>query len=297
MHDCVIIGGGPAGLTAAIYMARFLRPAILLSSGRPRLDHIPRSRNLPGFPDGIAGGEFLERLLEQASLYGIAPRDERVERITREGAAFTIVTATGTLQSRTVILATGVTNHRPAMSDAAHEDALSRGLIRYCPICDAFEVRGQRIAVYGGDDHALAEARFLRRYARDVWLTVPREPDDAPPDTALRARAEAAGVGLLEVVPGIADSSGETIALQLRGGGRKSFDTLYSALGTTAHSGLARGLGAALTAAGCIKVDAQNRTSVEGLYAIGDVIDGVDQIAFALGHAAVATTAIHNALS
>jgi thioredoxin reductase (NADPH) len=164
--DCLIVGGGPAGLTAAIYLARFHLDILVVDAGKSRAGWIPCSHNHAGFPDGISGKELLVRMRTQAQKYGAKIVSDRVSKLERdeESKLFNATWGAGQAQSRTVLLATGVTNRRPPMDEDLHDEALSRGLIRYCPICDGYEVTDKKVGVIGSDSHGVAEAIFIRSY-------------------------------------------------------------------------------------------------------------------------------------
>src|SRR5690606_20513856 len=150
LEDCIIVGAGPAGLTAAIYLARFHLSIRLFDSGTSRAALIPRTHNHAGFPDGISGTELLARMLAQAERYGARREFARVTTIKRENDSFVVLTDASEYKSRSVLLATGVINNRPGgMGDALHTEALAKGLLRYCPICDGYEVTDQQVAVIG----------------------------------------------------------------------------------------------------------------------------------------------------
>ncbi len=292
--DCLIVGGGPAGLTAAIYLARFHLSLKVLDAGDSRAAQIPCTRNHAGFPGGISGPELLARMKEQAQLYGAAIETGRVTRIDGDEGGFGVEWGSGPVRARTVLLATGVRNRRPAMDDAEHDAALARGLIRYCPICDGYEVTDQKVGVIGDDSHGVAEAAFLRSFTADVTLIAP----DGAHDLAETDRARLRELGIRSV-----DGPCRTIAID---GDRISveagreqfhFDSLYPALGSDMRSELAGQLGAALNDSGCILVDAHQRTNVPGLYAAGDVVIGLDQISHAMGDGGVAATTIRNDLA
>src|SRR6476659_11387503 len=136
--DCLIVGGGPAGLTAAIYLARFHLDILVVDGGKSRAAWIPCTRNHAGFPDGINGEELLQRMRDQACKYGAKVETEFVTRLEHaaDSGLFTATWGSGQAIARSVLLATGVTNRRPPMDEDLHDDPLSRGLIRYCPICD-----------------------------------------------------------------------------------------------------------------------------------------------------------------
>ena len=267
LFDAIIVGAGPAGLTAATYLARFRRRVLVLASGISRASWIPESHNTPGFPEGVAGLELLERLRRQALRYGVDIREARVEQISWAGEVFNVTSPAGELRATTVLLATGVIDRLPDI--AGVQDAVRRGLIRLCPICDAYEAIDKRIAVLGDGPFAEREAAFLRTYTDDV--------------TVLHT-----GTGTLDV-------KDDAVSWSAAGGTTLTFDHLYLALGCIPQSDLAAGAGAARTA-GDLIVDQHQMTSVAGLYAAGDVVRGLNQIAVATGEAAVAATAIHNRL-
>ena len=291
-HDCdaLVIGGGPAGLTAAIYLARFHLRTIVVDSGHSRAAWIPVSHNHAGYPNGINGVELLERMAAQAREYGVTIVRDRIESVARGGPGFT-ASGSDTYRARTLLLATGVVNHRPAIGDALHDTALAAGALRYCPVCDGYEVTDRRVGVVGTSDRGHNEALFLRGYTADVTLIAPDGGHDLTPEQH-RDLAEAKVV-LLDgpardfalVDDGIEVSTAE---------GRRSFVSIYPALGSEVRSELAEMLGAKTENAGCIIVDAHQRTSVPGLFAAGDVVLGLDQISHAMGEGGVAATTMRN---
>ena len=149
--DCLVIGGGPAGLTAAIYLSRYHLDILVVDGGKSRATWIPLTHNHAGFPGGISGKELLDRMKEQARLYGTRIEDGQVKRIERDERTglFSAEWGSGPVTARSVLLATGVTNRRPPMDIDLHDDALARGLIRYCPICDGYEVTDKKVGVVG----------------------------------------------------------------------------------------------------------------------------------------------------
>ena len=165
--DCVVIGAGPGGLTAAIYLARYLRDVVVVEDSRSRALWIPRSHNCPGYPDGIPGPELLERLRQQAARYHAPLVTERVEALERlEDGGFRVDLPERTIAARTVILATGAEDIQPPIANL--DDAIRRGLVRHCPTCDAYEVRDRSIGIIGAGDCRLQEAMLLRTYTADL---------------------------------------------------------------------------------------------------------------------------------
>lgn len=295
VDDCIIVGAGPAGLTAAIYLARYHLSIRLFDSGTSRASWIPTTHNHAGFPDGINGDALLERMRDQAAKYGALREPKRVTDLKREGDQFLVCCGEEAFHARTVLLATGVVNNRPEnIDDQLHDEAMKRGLLRYCPVCDGYEVTDKRVAVIGTSDHGTAEAQFIRTYTADVTLICPHGDHDL--DDACLAALDDAGIARVAGPCGGYAIENGRMALDTAEG-RLAFDSVYPALGSVVRSGLADGLGAKLTDPGCIITDDHNETSVPGLFAAGDVVKGLDQISHAMGMAGVAATAIRNRLA
>ncbi len=291
--DCAIIGGGPAGLTAVIYLARYRRSVKVFDAGMSRAKWIPTSHNHAGFPDGIGGTELLSRMRRQAVQFGSQIENAEIHSIEAVGDGFTLMIAGKAQHARTVLIATGVVNVRPPISEAMHAAALASGTLRYCPVCDGYEVIGKRIAVLGADQHGVDEARFLKTYSDDVTLLslLPAKCSDAA-----MARLQASAISL-EAIPVTSFDFGPNAAVvTLADGTERSFDVLYPALGSRPNNSLAATLGAELDDDGCIITDSYQRTARSRLYAAGDIVSSLDQISVATGQAAIAATAIHNEL-
>ena len=293
--DCLIVGGGPAGLTAAIYLARFHLDILVVDGGKSRASWIPCTRNHAGFPDGISGVELLQRMRDQACKYGAKITTEFVTKLERDpdSGLFTATWGSGSATARTVLLATGVTNRRPPMDEALHDDALARGLIRYCPICDGYEVTDKKIGVIGSDSHGVAEALFMRSFTADVTLIAPDKAMRLNPDD--QAKLRLAGIGCVDGPTQAVAISSDCIVVDTAEG-HHAFDSIYPALGSDTHTQLAEMVGAQLSKDCCMVVDSHQRGSVPGLYAAGDVVIGLDQISHAMGEGGVAATTIRNDL-
>lgn len=293
--DCLIVGAGPAGLTAALYLARFHLKLKVVDSGTSRAGLIPCTRNHAGFPDGISGEELLARMREQAQKYGAAIENGRVTRLDRIGGGFEAQWGAGPVRTRTVLLATGVANRRPPMDEGLHDEALARGLIRYCPICDGYEVTDRKVGVIGSGPGGVAEALFLRSYTADITLIAPDRAHALAPDD--RDRLKAHGIATVDG-PCHAVAALEDAIVVETPHGHHAFDSVYPALGSDVHNELAGQIGVALNEdGGWIVVDAHQRTSVPGAYAAGDVVIGLDQISHAMGEGGVAATTIRNDLA
>ena len=293
--DCLVIGGGPAGLTAAIYLARFHLDILVVDGGKSRALWIPCTRNHAGFPEGISGKELLERMREQACKYGAQVESEFVTKLERDeqSGLFTVTWGSGSAVTRSVLIATGVTNRRPPMDEDLHDEALSRGLVRYCPICDGYEVTDKRVGVIGSGSHGVAEAVFIRSYTADVTLIAPDKALRLKPEDSRKLRD--AGIECVDG-PAQAVAIDRNCIVVDTAEGHYAFDSIYPALGSDTHTQLAEMVGAELSGDDCIRVDSHQRTSVPGLYAAGDVVIGLDQISHAMGEGGVAATTIRNDL-
>ncbi|MCP9222977.1 NAD(P)/FAD-dependent oxidoreductase [Erythrobacter sp. LQ02-29] len=295
MDDCIIIGAGPAGLTAAIYLARFYLKVRLFDCGTSRAALIPRTHNHAGYPDGITGTDLLDRMRRQAARFGAVREERRVIALAHEDGHFRIETHRESFAARSVLLATGVFNrHPPGMDDTLHDEALARGLLRYCPICDGYEVTDKRVGVIGTGDHGTREALFLRGYTADVTLVAPDV--DHELDEECQAELAEAGIETHDGPCGEYRIEGDRLAVETADGWLQ-FDSVYPALGSHIRSELAVNLGAEATEEGCLTVDDHLETTVPGLFAAGDVVLGLDQISHAMGQAGVAATTIRNHLA
>lgn len=287
--DALVIGAGPAGLTAATYLARFRRSVLVADGGKPRACWIPVSHNMPGFPEGITGDAMLKRMTTQAEEYGAVVEAGRVETLERNGEALVARLNGRAVRARAVILATGVVDRRPPLPGV--DDAIERSLVRICPICDGYEATDKAVAVIGDDAMGLREAAFLRTYSDRVTLIHVGEGPSPLPDEAARLGVEVL-VGPVEAMR----LEGERATCLVSGGVKRVFDHVYSALGTTPAVDLAVRLGARRADDGRLAVDDHQATSVPGLWAVGDVVRGLNQIAVATAEAAVAATAAHSEL-
>ena len=290
--EVLIVGAGPAGLTAATYLGRFRRRVLVADGGAPRACWIPESHNTPGFPEGVGGEALLARMRDQAGRYGAETRTGRIETLARTDDGFTGVFADGArVTARAVLLATGVVDRHPPLPGC--DDAIQRSLVRICPICDAYEATDKAIAVIGDSELGARECAFLRTYSDRVTLI------HIGGATDLRQRQALADLGV-EIIDAPIDGveiADDRITAVSWGGQARTFDVLYSALGTDPNVKLATQLGAERGEDGTLVVSAHLETSVPGLYAAGDVVLGLNQIAVATSEAAIAATDIHNRLA
>jgi thioredoxin reductase (NADPH) len=212
-----------------------------------------------------------------------------VSGLTATDDRFIVQTAEETLESRYVLLATGVRDHLPEIEGAA--DALKTGVLRVCPICDAFEAIDKRIAVIGNGAVGEKEAEFLRNYSDEVSLL------------ELGASSRASSADFVEL-RGVERLSVSVSEIQIANGRVKlestrydrDFDVAYLALGCSPQHDLARSLGAVCDEHGALKVNPHQETSIPRLYAAGDLVRGLNQVVVAGAESAIAATDIHNQL-
>jgi thioredoxin reductase (NADPH) len=291
--EALVVGGGPGGLTAAVYLRRFRRDVIVADKGHSRLSLIPISHNYPGFPGGVPGRELLGRLREQLECYGGAVDGIEIAALEKEGDVFVARYDGGEIRTPVVLLATGVAD--AGLPVEGWMEAVAAGAVRLCPVCDGYDILDKRVAVASQPHNRTGHALFMRTFSCDVTL-FEREPS-APLSDEEAGKLRIAGVRYVESpLKGVTLTDRMEPVLHTEDGEDHRFDVFYPMLGEKARSNLAQALGADCGECDKVIVDDHGRTSVPGLYAIGDVVVGLNQISVAIGQAAVAATAIHNAL-
>jgi len=323
VYDTLIIGGGPAGLTAGIYLRRFTRNVALVDKGHSRLRLIPVSHNYPGFPEGVPGHTLLGNLTVQLERYGgqvlageivalriedglfvadyqpelepeLGPEfDGQAEGAAGEAQRNGALAEPMQIRALTVLLATGVADVGLPIEN--WREAIAYGSVRLCPVCDGFDVMDKRIAVATSETNPVGHALFMRSFSSDVTLFERSAPSVLTEED--RRRLDAAGVRVIDspLVSVTLDASMKPV-LHTADGEDHPADTFYPMLGEKARSNLAVDLGADTAHCDEIVVDDHYATSVPGLYAIGDVTVGLNQITVATGGAAKAAVRIHNQL-
>jgi thioredoxin reductase (NADPH) len=299
VYDTLIVGGGPGGLTAAIYLRRFTRNVALVDKGNSRLRLIPVSHNYPGFPEGVPGHILLGNLATQLQRYGGSVMPGEIVDLRIEDGLFVGdyqpegVDDIVQIRGHTVLLATGVADAGLPIEN--WREAVAFGSVRLCPVCDGFDVIDKRIAVATSEVNPVGHALFMRTFSADVTLFERGSPSMLSDDD--RRRLDAAGVRTIDspLLSVTLDASMKPV-LHTEDGRDHEADVFYPMLGENARSGLAAKLGARTAQCDEIVVDDHQQTTVPGLYAIGDVVVGLNQIAVAAGQAARAAVRIHNQL-
>ena len=290
--DVAVVGAGPAGLTAALYLARFRRKVVVIDDGCSRARLIPTSHNIPVFPAGISGEAYLQRLHEQLAPYSVEQKSGRVAAIQAMAHGFELQVDEAAILARKVVLATGIVDlgvERPNWTVA-----VARGALRLCPVCDAYEVQGQNVCIVGSGAGAVRHARFLRGYARA--LTVCLQQSGAELAEADQQWLVREGVEVIEARHVEIEIDGDGQVTVFSDGLGRQFDCVYPMLGCHPRHELAQSLSVHPDAAGEIPTDRYQETEVSGLFAIGDVVSGLNQISVAVGQAAIAACHINTQL-
>lgn len=278
MPSVVIVGGGPAGLSAAIYAARAGLETTVLYKDGGALDKTEKIENYFGFEDVISGPALLARGRAQAGRLGAQLIQTEVTGVEYAEKGFSVKTTAGAFAADAVILATGAPRAVPPV--AGVRELEGRG-VSYCAVCDAFFYRGKAAAVLGQGEYALEEARVLLPVAASVTLLTNGAPVPAslPEGLQVETRPVTAIQGE-DVVSQVAFQTGEPLAV----------DGVFIAYGTAGSSDFARKLGAQLEG-NHIQTAADRSTAVPGLFAAGDCTGGLLQIAKAVADGAQAAMA------
>lgn len=290
VYDLVILGAGPAGLTAGMYASRLGLKTVILESGIPggRAGEAPFIENFPGFPDGIAGVELVERMVKHCSKFGAEIRTfEEAVDLELKAPLKKVTTRKGSYSSLSVIIATGT--QRRKLRIPGESEFLGRG-VSYCPVCDGAFFKGMKVVVVGSGDEAAVDALFLADLASEVVLVTHGAPLEAAEDLLRRIREK--GVEVVEAR--VAEIAGrdvvEHVKVAYKDGKEGTITTsgVFISLGGVPMSELVRKAGVEVDEKGCIKVDRMQRTSVEGVFAAGDCTCGGMQVVTAAGEGAMA---------
>ena len=298
-YDVIILGAGPAGLSAGIYASRAGLDCVILEKGVPggQVLTSPTIENYPGFPE-IAGMKLMENMAEHAKIYVDIREGEEVLRV-RGGDKFEVITTSGRYTSRALILATG-SSHRKL--DVAGEEGMTGKGVSYCATCDGFFYKGKEVIVVGGGNTALTDALHLSSLGCKV--TIVHRRNQLRADKHLQESVIQHKIPILwdTVVDEIVEGN-EVTAVRLRDlkTGKvhtKPVSGVFVAVGEVPSSQLAAELGLDMDPGGFITVDRSFRTNVAFVYAAGDVSGGIRQIVAAVhGGAAAALSCFEDLMN
>lgn len=291
IFDCAIVGAGAAGLTSALYLARFRRNVIVLDGGASRASWIPEIHNYPGIT-GLSGQRFLSNLQQQAVRYGAKMQPGRVTLIDRtEDDIFIANTIQGPIRATKIIVASGIEDFLPDISQP--ESAVRAGVLRLCPVCDGYEAIDRKIACLIHSDN-IDHALFLRTYSAHVTaLIVPKQGRGLTQHQ--KHVLQNASIGWIESVFKIHVFDDHAV-IQVGPGEEHTFHALYCLTGSIPNTAFLQHLRPETDPSGKIITDAHQQTSVSGLYAAGDITVGLCQISVATAQGATAACHIHSLL-
>lgn len=290
--DVAVVGGGPAGLAAATWLARFGRRVRVLDTGEPRNAPTWAVHGYPGLPD-LPPHELRRRLRDQALGAGAEALQAEVTAVTGSKDAFRLQTASRQqLSARRVLLAFGRRDELPSLTGAAELYGVS---LFHCPDCDGPSVAGSSVGVIGGDTHAASLAFYVSFWAGQVALLVNGGPLRLPED--VRRRLEAEGIDVREQAIAQLDAqAGRLREVRLEGGESLPLDCLFFHSRPVPACALAADLGCECDQEGHLVVDAGQETSVPGIFAAGDITGHPYLAASAAAQGVRAALSMHRSL-
>jgi thioredoxin reductase (NADPH) len=268
--DVLVVGGGPAGLAAALQLARFDRQVALFDAGQGRSTWHQTNHNYIGFPGGISARELRERGRQQLGEYEqVVCLDHKIESLGRDDGWFVAAGQAGAWRGRAVILATGVVDHYPHFE--GWDECVGRSMF-WCINCDGYACKGYRVVVAGNTNETASETLQLQRFTDQ--LTVLTNSYTCEISDEFLQRLDAAGIPVIhDKIGAVTAERGVMRQLLTEGGRTIELDQLFSVQGATPQSDLAAQLGARIDHAGFICVDTEQKTDIPGLFAAGDVTD------------------------
>lgn len=294
IYDCAIIGGGPGGLVAGVYLARFKRKVVIIDGGDSRARWIPKIRNFAGFYDGVSGARLLKKLWIHVKKYNV-PVIQGNAVLRRANNIFKIKINNEMIVSRKVILAIGMKDVQPEFENL--DELRKSGLLAYCPICDGFEYNQEKVGLLVQNNEGLKKLKSLRAFSPKLFVFKTKDFDINPRYiNFMNEHGIKFDSTVVEKLSAAVDQHGLLVVTKKS---RKPVfvKVAYVGLGTkTANSVLKHLNKLKRTKQGFIITDSHQRTSIKGLFAVGDCVNGLSQISVAAAHAAVAATTVHNEL-
>jgi thioredoxin reductase len=291
-YDCVIVGGGPAGLTCAIFLGRYRRNVLVIDGGKPRNY---AAKGIHGFLGHhvISPGELLKRGRAEAALYGVEIVDGTVSRVEKVGDIFEVETPGGVVQSRRVVLAYGV---RDLLPDVPGIEKFYGTSVHHCPDCDGYEVSDKRVGVIGSGTAVVGMTLTMLRWTHQLTVLTNGHEGDWRKEDQSKLLAQDIGVRHDKIVE-LVGTDGRISALVLSSGERIEVDALFFTIGVERSCSLAEDLGCKLVKdTTCLAVDDYKQTSVEGIYAVGDLVPGAQLAITSAADGAIAAIAINKSL-
>ncbi len=268
-HDVIIIGGGPAGVSAALYAGRGGTDVLLLHGGASALHKAELIQNYYG-TGAVSGAALYDNGIAQAEAVGVTVVKTQATFASYDGAEFCVATTDGEYRAKRLVIATGAARRSADIPGLKEYEGSG---VSYCAVCDAFFYRKKKVAVLGAGEYARHELETLARVAEEVVLLTDGEKPSFAAPRAVESK--------LRRIVG-SEESGRVCAVEFEDGSTESIDGLFVALGVLGSGGIAKSMGVVVGADGAIAVDARGMTNIDGLYAAGDCVSGYKQVAKAV---------------
>lgn len=269
LYDSIVIGGGPAGLSAAIYLARFNRSALVIDMGHGRTMNHEHNENYFGFPQGINARKLTELGKEQAERFGTTFFVDKILQIDKHENKFKLTGQREKYEGRTIILATGVTDLFPTFEN--YEDYVGKSLF-WCITCDGYKTRGKRVVVVGTTNESVVTCLQFKNFTDKLtFVTNCEEPLNKITKEYLQ-RLEKANIPFMcACIKGVEGKNGQVESLVMADDQKIETDFIFNQQGASPNTELAKRLGVQLDKHGYIITDMNQRTNVAYVYAAGDV--------------------------
>lgn len=300
-YDLIIIGSGPAGLSASIYASRYkINHLVIGKAPGGLMTEASKIENYPGFKS-ISGIELMKKFQEHAQSFGVKIEQDEVIKIEKENKSFKITTSQGKkYQTKTIILALGT--ERRKLNIPGEKKFLGKG-VSYCAVCDAMFYKDKIVAVVGGSDAAAMSALLLSEQAKKVYLIYRKSKLRAEPiiveRTEKNPKIEIIYQTNIKEIKGKDKLEKVVLDKQYRGSSELKLDGLFVEIGSIPAAALAQGIGVEIDEQNCIKIDSSGATNIPGIFAAGDITSGLAklrQIVTAAAEGAVAATSVYNYL-
>ena len=270
LYDCLIIGAGPAGLSAAIYLSRFLRSVLVIDKKQGRSTFAQITENYLGFPKGIPAIELRKLGRRQAMRFGAQfTTDDIIKAEKTEDGTFHLHSKKAEYIGKTILIATGVTDLFPRFND--YKEYVGKSLF-WCITCDGYKTKNKKIIIVGSTDEAACTCMQFLTYTSNLIFVTNCKPQGVTMSQEMRKRLEHANIPVYEnIIEKVQGKNGYMRKVTLDTGKMLDVDLMFNQQGAVPNSQLAKLLGVETNEEGYIRIGLEQRTSMPGVYAAGDV--------------------------